>query len=208
MKNVQGALWIVSAPSGGGKTSLVRELVRRMDDIVVSVSHTTRTRRPAEVDGVDYFFVDEPEFKQQVERGDFVEYASVFNNFYGTSHAQISLRLDAGMDVVLDIDWQGAAQIKILFPLANSIFILPPGLDVLQQRLLARKQDDAQTIIHRMQRAHDELSHFAEFDYLIVNDLFDRAADDLVAIVRADRLRQARHALKEQKLLSFLLSKQ
>ena len=208
MKTLQGALWIVSAPSGGGKTSLVRELVRRMDDIVVSISHTTRARRPGEVDGVDYFFVDESTFMQQVDHGDFVEYASVFNHFYGTSHSQISAHLAGGMDVVLDIDWQGAGQIKSLFPHANSIFILPPGLDVLQQRLLGRKQDDARTIIHRMQRARDELSHFAEFDYLMVNDLFERAADDLIAIVRADRLRQARHAIKEQKLLSFLLSKQ
>ena len=208
MKNLQGALWIVSAPSGGGKTSLVRELVRRIDDIVISISHTTRTRRPAEVPGVDYFFVDESTFMQQVDHGDFVEYAVVFNHFYGTSKSQISAHLAAGIDVVLDIDWQGAQQIKRLFPQAQSIFILPPGLDILQQRLLARKQDDAQTILHRMQRARDELSHFAEFDYLIVNDVFDRAADDLVAIVRADRLRQARHAIKEQKLLSFLLSKQ
>ena len=179
-----------------------------MDDVVVSVSHTTRAPRPNEVDAVDYFFVDELTFNQQVKAGDFVEHASVFNHFYGTSHAQINSRLDAGMDVVLDIDWQGAKQIKMVLPRAKSIFILPPGLDVLQKRLQGRKQDDNQTIMHRMQRATAELSHFSEFDYLIVNDLFDRAADDLVAIVRADRLRQARHAFKQQKLLSFLLSKQ
>ena len=201
-----GTLFIVAAPSGGGKTSLVRELVRDLDTIVVSVSHTTRKKRPSEVNNVDYFFVDELEFTRMVEAQAFVEHARVFNHFYGTSYAQIKDRLQAGIDIVLDIDWQGAQQIKLAFADAVSIFVVPPSLEVLKQRLLDRQQDDDQIISSRMQGAYDELRHFSEFDYLIVNDEFAKAAAELQAIVVANRLKMARQSQQQRKLLSFLLS--
>lgn len=203
---VLGSLFIVAAPSGGGKTSLVRQLVGALQDIVVSISHTTRKKRPNEVDGVDYFFVDQPTFMRMVEDSAFLEHAEVFNHYYGTSEAQITARLEKGIDVVLDIDWQGAQQIRHAFPDAVSIFILPPSLDVLHQRLKNRQQDDQAIIADRMQRARDELSHYAEFDYLIVNDEFAKAADDLKSIVVSHRLRIAPQVERQSQLLSFLLS--
>jgi guanylate kinase len=203
-----GSLFIVAAPSGGGKTSLVKKLVHDDDHTVVSVSHTTRSIRPGERHGVDYFFVDEREFMEMVERGAFLEHAQVFNHFYGTSMTQITDRLQAGIDVVLDIDWQGAEQIRHVFSTAVSVFILPPSLEALKQRLCNRQQDNAQTISSRMQCARDELSHYAEFDYLIVNDDFEQAAAELKAIVTAHRLSRARQAEQQKELLSFLLSPQ
>jgi guanylate kinase len=205
-ENVSGSLFIVAAPSGGGKTSLVKKLVNHLDNIAVSISHTTRKKRPGETDGVDYFFVDDKLFDDMVDEGAFVEHARVFNHSYGTSVAQIIDRLRAGMDIVLDIDWQGAQQIKRMFADAVGIFIIPPSVDVLKQRLKARQQDDKQTISNRMQCAHDEMSHYNEFDYLIVNDDFDKAAAELSAIVIAHRLRMARQSRKQSKLLSFLLT--
>lgn len=205
-ENVSGSLFIVAAPSGGGKTSLVKKLVNHLDNIAVSISHTTRKKRPGETDGVDYFFVDDKLFDDMVDEGAFVEHARVFNHSYGTSVAQITDRLRAGMDIVLDIDWQGAQQIKRMFADAVGIFIIPPSVDVLKQRLKARQQDDKQTISNRMQCAHDEMSHYNEFDYLIVNDDFDKAGAELSAIVIAHRLRMARQSRKQSKLLSFLLT--
>ncbi len=201
-----GNLFIVAAPSGGGKTSLVKQLVHELPDIVVSVSHTTRDRRAAEVDGVDYFFIDEPKFQQMIDAHAFVEHAQVFDHFYGTSEAQIKERLQAGIDVVLDIDWQGAQQIKRSFVDAVSVFIIPPSLDILKQRLMDRRRDNVQVIHERMQQAHDEMSHYHEFDYLIVNDDFGVAASELQAIVLAYRLRMSRQSVRQRKLLSFLLS--
>lgn len=201
-----GSLFIVAAPSGGGKTSLVKKLVRELGDIDVSISHTTRDMRAAEVSGVDYFFVDEPEFQRMVNAGKFVEHARVFNHYYGTSVAQLQDRLRAGIDIVLDIDWQGAQQIKRTFADAVSIFIVPPSLDILKQRLMDRRRDDAQVIQDRMQQACDEMSHYNEFDYLIVNDSFEVAAAELQAIVIAQRLRMSRQVVQQRKLLSFLLS--
>ena len=201
-----GSLFIVAAPSGGGKTSLVKQLLSDMDQIVVSVSHTTRQKRPGETHGVDYFFIDDQIFNQMVAEDAFVEHANVFDHFYGTSAAQITDRLQAGIDVVLDIDWQGAQQIKRRFADAVSIFVIPPSLDALKQRLMSRQQDDVQTIAHRMQRAQDELSHYSEFDYLIVNDDFALAASELKAVVVAHRLRMARQSKAQRKLLSFLLA--
>ncbi len=201
-----GSLFIVAAPSGGGKTSLVKKLVRELVDIDLSVSHTTRDIRPGEINGVDYFFVDEPEFQRMIDAGAFVEHARVFNHLYGTSVVQIQERLRAGTDVVLDIDWQGAQQIKRLFEDAVSVFIIPPSLDVLKQRLMDRRRDDAQVIQDRMQQARDEMSHYIEFDYLIVNDDFEIAASELQAIVVAHRLRMSRQVVQQRKLLSFLLS--
>ncbi|QRN04496.1 guanylate kinase [Legionella sp. MW5194] len=201
-----GNIFIVAAPSGGGKTSLVKHLISSLEDIEVSISHTTRGKRPGEKEGVDYFFVDEKRFLKMVNDNDFVEHAQVFNHYYGTSVAQINARLSAGIDVVLDIDWQGAQQIRRIFPQAISIFVVPPSLDVLKQRLQERKQDKEDVIADRMHRAQDELSHFSEFDYLIVNDEFEKAASDLKAIVKANRLTLQRQSAKVGKLLSFLLS--
>lgn len=206
--NAVGTLWIVAAPSGGGKTSLVRALIQSLEGIVVSTSHTTRAPRPGEVDGADYFFVDDATFSRMVAEDAFVEHARVFQRAYGTSRAQIEARLRAGIDVVLDIDWQGAAQIKRLFANALSVFVLPPSLDTLRERLLQRQQDTETIIEQRMARARDELSHFHEFDYLIVNDVFEKAADELKTLVCAERLRCARQQVKEQKLLSFLMAAQ
>ena len=206
--NYAGNLFIVAAPSGGGKTSLVKKLVSDLDSIAVSVSHTTRKMRPGEAHGVDYFFIDEQEFISMVGCGSFIEHAQVFDHFYGTSAAQITDRLHAGIDVVLDIDWQGAQQIKHAFADAVSVFVVPPSLDVLKQRLTNRQQDNEQVIKNRMQNARDELSHYSEFDYLIVNDDFAKAAAELRAIVIANRLRMVRQSEQQRKLLSFLLSSQ
>ncbi|WP_031567757.1 guanylate kinase [Legionella wadsworthii] len=203
-----GNLFIVAAPSGGGKTSLVKKIVETLEDIEVSVSHTTRKMRPGELHGVDYYFINEEEFLNMVNDCSFLEHARVFNHLYGTSIEQITKRLQNGIDVVLDIDWQGAEQIRRSFPEAVSIFIVPPSLDVLKQRLLNRKQDKDEVISDRMKKAQDELSHYSEFDYLIVNDNFEKAAIELGAIVIANRLRIERQSNKQAKLLSFLLSSQ
>ena len=203
-----GSLIIVAAPSGGGKTSLVKKLVTMLPNIEVSISHTTRRMRPGEKDGVDYFFINETQFLEMVNAKAFIEHAEVFNHHYGTSVAQINTRLEAGIDVVLDIDWQGAQQIKSIFPTAVSIFIIPPSLLILNQRLLNRRQDDEELIDNRMQRAQAELSHFSEFDYLIVNEDFDKASSELQAIVMANRLAMRRQIIEQRKLLSFLLASQ
>ncbi|MGQ3892220.1 guanylate kinase [Legionella sp. CNM-4043-24] len=203
---VNGTLYIVAAPSGGGKTSLIRELLSSVEGIEVSVSHTTRSPRPGEQDGEDYFFVDEATFVDMISQNAFIEHAQVFGQYYGTSIAQIKNRLAAGIDVVLDIDWQGAQQIRHLFSDATSIFILPPDRQVLRQRLQNRGQDDEAVINARMQQARDEMSHYAEFDYLLVNDDFSRAALELQSIVVANRLKTERQSAKIGKLLSLLLT--
>ncbi len=202
--NNKGSLFIIAAPSGGGKTSIVRELVKNLDKIVTSISHTTRPMRPLEQDGVDYFFISEQEFRKMIKNGDFVEHAHVFGNFYGTSVAQIDSRLQAGIDVVLDIDWQGAQQIKGLFPDSVGVFIVPPSLDVLRERLYSRAQDDIDVINSRMQKAQSEMEHYVEFDYLIINDNFEKAVTDLVTIVKSKRLTLQRQIAKHKDLLSLL----
>ncbi|WP_196398945.1 guanylate kinase [Legionella saoudiensis] len=206
--NYSGNLFIVAAPSGGGKTSLVRKLVATLEQIEVSTSHTTRAMRPGEAHGVDYFFVEEDQFTTMINEGAFIEHAQVFNHLYGTSKAQICERLERGIDVVLDIDWQGAAQIKKNFPDAVSIFIIPPSIEALKERLTNRGQDNEEIIRGRMKKAQDELSHYSEFDYLIINDTFEHAAADLCTIVLANRLRIERQINKQAKLLSFLMSSQ
>ncbi len=206
MENYSGNLYIVAAPSGGGKTSLVRHLVTTLNDIELSISHTTREIRPGETDGIDYYFVNKDQFMMMVNENAFVEHACVFNNLYGTSVAQINDRLKQGIDVALDIDWQGAEQLKRLFPNAVSIFIVPPSIEELKRRLMNRCQDKDDVISDRMIKAQDELSHYPEFDYLIVNDNFEHAAVELRAIVIANRLKMERQVNKQAKLLSFLLS--
>jgi guanylate kinase len=204
--NYSGNLYIVAAPSGGGKTSLVRKLVTTLDKIEVSTSHTTRAMRPGEKNGSDYFFVNEQEFMDMVNNNAFIEHARVFNHLYGTSSAQINRRLEQGVDIVLDIDWQGAEQIRRMFPKAVSIFIVPPSLEELKQRLMNRQQDKDEVISERMIKAQDEMSHYPEFDYLIVNDDFEHAASELRSIVIANRLRMDVQVNKQSKLLSFLMS--
>lgn len=203
-----GTLYIVAAPSGGGKTSLVRQLIKTLDGIEVSISHTTRPMRPGETHGVDYFFVSELEFDKMVEANAFIEHARVFDKLYGTSVAQITQRLEQGIDIILDIDWQGAEQIRRLFKDVVSVFIIPPSLEVLKQRLMCRSQDNPEVIHERMIKAQDELSHYPEFDYLIVNNEFDKAALELESIVIANRLRIGRQVNKLSNLLSFLMSSQ
>lgn len=205
-KIVPGNLFIVAAPSGGGKTSLIKKLTKTLESVQVSISHTTRIPRPREIDGGDYFFVSEARFLEMVSHNDFIEYAQVFGHYYGTSVAQLNARLEAGIDVVLDIDWQGAQQIRRIFPTAVSVFIIPPSLKVLRERLVKRGQDDEAIIRQRMQQAQNEMSHYAEFDYLIVNDDFARAAMNLRSIVIANRLSIGRQRNKLADTLSFLLA--
>lgn len=184
-------LFVVSAPSGAGKTSLIHTLVGGIDGLRVSVSHTTRGMRPGERPGVDYFFVDVPAFEDMVVREEFLEHARVFGNLYGTSRVEVDRALAAGQDLVLEIDWQGARRIRAIYPQVITIFILPPSIAELRKRLEARGEDRAEVIERRMQEAAAEMSHYAEYEYLVVNDDFARAADDLRAIVRASRLRTA-----------------
>jgi guanylate kinase len=183
-----GTLFILSAPSGAGKTSLLKALREQDDALQVSISHTTRARRPGETDGVHYHFVDHARFLHMVEAGEFLEHAEVFGNFYGTAEAAVRAQLETG-DLVLEIDWQGARQVRKRFPAAVSIFILPPSREVLQARLEARGQDAAEVIQRRMQEAVNEMSHYPEFDYLIINDIFDASLAELECIVRSQRLR-------------------
>lgn len=208
MTQQMGKLFIVAAPSGGGKTSLVKALLRSLDNIAISISHTTRPKRTGEVDGVDYFFVNEQRFMSMVDESQFIEHARVFDYYYGTSVAEVRERLASGIDVILDIDWQGAAQIRYSFPEAVSIFLLPPSIEALSERLQARQRDPEDVIQKRMLRAQDEMSHYPEFDYLIVNDIFSEALDALRSIVVSHRLLMARQCIVKQQLLSNLLRTQ
>ncbi|MBS1214295.1 MAG: guanylate kinase [Proteobacteria bacterium] len=177
-------LYVVAAPSGGGKTSLVNALLQRDPRIRLSVSHTTRPPRPGEVDGVHYHFVDETTFSKLVEEGAFLEYARVYGHFYGTGRDSVTGHLAAGYDVMLDIDWQGARQVRLSFPRCCSIFILPPSLEELQKRLSRRGQDGADVIARRMQQARSEMAHCREFDFIVINDDFAAALEDIHSIVR------------------------
>jgi len=194
----RGSLMILSAPSGAGKSSLARALAAARDDVVISVSHTTRAPRPGERDGVDYFFVDRDTFQDMVRREAFVEHAEVFGNLYGTSREAIEADLAAGRHVLLDIDWQGARRVRALFPAAVSVFILPPSRQALLERLRGRGQDSEEVIAGRMARAEAEMSHAPEFDYVVENDLFEAALADLQALLDGEprRLRPRRTSLE------------
>jgi guanylate kinase len=199
---MSGKLFIISAPSGAGKTSLVKQLVVQLTNLVVSVSHTTRLMRPGEKQGQDYYFVSVDEFQQMLSDEMFLEYAQVFGNFYGTAKHTVGDNLSRS-DVILEIDWQGAQQVKKIFPNSVSIFILPPSTRVLEERLRMRGQDDEQVIERRMRDAVTEISHYNEFDYLVVNDVFNQALKELESIIISYRLTQSQASL--QTMLSSLL---
>jgi len=196
-----GNLFIVTAPSGAGKTSLVRALLAADSQVGLSVSYTTRPMRPGETDGVDYHFVSEEVFLRMLEDGDFLESAEVHGARYGTSQTTVESQLHCGRDLVLEIDWQGAAQVRALHPSAISIFILPPSFEALEQRLNNRGQDSQQVIARRLAGARAEVAHVGEFDYVIINDLFETAIQDLLAIVRSQRLRAEKQLRQHQDLL-------
>nr|VFJ47914.1 MAG: guanylate kinase [Candidatus Kentron sp. DK]VFJ59956.1 MAG: guanylate kinase [Candidatus Kentron sp. DK] len=208
MKNPEtlpGTLYVVSAPSGAGKTTLVRTLTETDPGVSLSVSHTTRPPRPGEEDGVHYHFVDRSVFQAMRQRNAFLEHAEVFGNYYGTSREWLAERLRDGVDIILEIDWQGARQVRGEFPEAVGIFVLPPSRDALRERLLGRGQDEEKIIAERMQKAQSELSHFDEFDYLLINDDFDVALSEIRAIFRVERLRRPRQAQRHRRLIASLL---
>lgn len=212
MVQLLGNLFILSAPSGAGKSSLIKALLNKhvqQDDkpatLQVSVSHTTRQPRPGEVDGEHYHFVDRSEFEALIEQGAFFEWAEVFGNYYGTSRVTIEQTLSKGIDVFLDIDWQGARQVKQQIPDAIGIFILPPSVEVLKQRLDSRGQDSDEVIASRMQQAKDEMSHFDEFDYVLVNDDFETTLSQFESVVFAQRQQLSNQQLRHLALIAALL---
>jgi guanylate kinase len=210
MASLLGNLFILAAPSGAGKSSLIKALMEKYEGnsttpMQVSVSHTTRKPRPGEEDGVHYHFVSREQFEALIEQGVFFEYAEVFGNYYGTSRVTIEQTLHRGIDVFLDIDWQGARQVKKLMPDTCGIFILPPSLNVLEQRLNNRGQDSEEVIAGRMSQAVSEMSHFNEFDHVIVNDDFATALSELEAVVTAQRLRTVKQEMRHQPMLDELL---
>lgn len=204
--NDKGTLYVISAPSGAGKTSLVKALLEGDAQARVSVSHTTRDMRPGEVDGKDYNFVDMATFDQMVADKQFLEYADVFTNKYGTSNIWVQDQLNQGIDVILEIDWQGAQQIRQLVPECRSIFILPPSREELHKRLSGRGTDSDEVVNYRMEQATSEMSHYGEFDYLVINDDFDQALTELQSIFCAGRLQIARQSKKHTEMLDSLLS--
>ena len=206
MKKFTGTLYIFSAPSGAGKTSLVKALLDTTSYIGVSVSHTTRAPRPGEVDGKDYHFISRDDFQELVNEGAFLESAQVFDNYYGTSQRWVESEMEAGRDVILEIDWQGAQQVRRLMPDSVSAFIVPPSIEALEQRLRGRGQDSDEIIARRMRDARNEVSHYGEYDYLIVNDNFENTVDELRAIIIARRHRLDAQQIRHRDVLQDLLS--
>jgi guanylate kinase len=202
----KGTLFIVSAPSGAGKTSLVNALVKRVEHVQISVSHTTRIMRSGEQDGVDYHFVSQNIFNDMISKETFLEHAGVFGNYYGTSKIWVERSLQQGEDIILEIDWQGARQICELMPDVICIYIMPPSKSVLKQRLVDRNLDDLEVIKRRLEEAQAEISHYNEYDYLVINDDFETALGQLIAIVQASRLVMEKQKVAKQKLISELTS--
>ncbi len=201
-----GTLFVLSAPSGAGKTSLVKALLESTDNLCVSISHTTRAMRPGEQDGVNYHFVSFDGFKAMLEESDFLEHAEVFGNYYGTSRSFVEQTLKTGKDVILEIDWQGAQQIRRIFPESISIFILPPSRDALETRLRGRGQDAEDVIQTRLSKAQEEMSHYVEYDYLVINDQFEVALAELRAVIEGSRLRILKQMKRHELLLQDLLN--
>lgn len=201
-----GTLYIIAAPSGAGKTTLVKRLLEMTTGVEVSVSHTTRAPRPGECEGVDYYFVGTATFQSLVSEGVFLEHAQVFDYWYGTSRHAVMARLQAGIDVILEIDWQGARQVCAHVPQARTIFVLPPSLETLRQRLRHRGQDTEEVIERRMESAIREIAHYQEFDYLIINDDFSVAVEALRAIFLANRQLREAQVGRHRELLQALLS--
>lgn len=199
---------MVAAPSGAGKTSLVNALVSRLEGIKISISHTTRAPRPGDREGVDYHFVSHAEFQKMIEDQDFIEHAEIYGQCYGTARSWLLDQLERGTDVILEIDWQGARQIRALFKPAKSIFILPPSQQALRERLVKRSQDAPAVVENRLEKAQGEMAHCVEFDYLVINDDFERALEDLVHIVSAERLQCVVQQAAAEQLLAELLEKQ
>lgn len=202
--SVQGNLLIITAASGAGKTSLVKSLITQDAQVKLSVSHTTRQPRPGEENGVHYHFVDEAQFLAILSAGGFLESADVHGAKYGTSQATVDKALQAGYDVILEIDWQGAVQVRAIYPQAISIFILPPSVETLEQRLNNRGQDSIEVIHKRVAAAREEMSHVVEFDYVTINDNFDVALQDLMAIIRASRLQSSSQLKRYANLIQKL----
>jgi guanylate kinase len=202
----RGKLFVIAAPSGAGKTSLVRALMERRPALHFSISYTTRKQRPTERHGHDYFFVDKPEFERMVAAGEFLEHARVFDNYYGTSRPQVEQILDQGQDVLLEIDWQGAQQIRRALPECRSIFVLPPSREALEQRLRNRATDSDEVIARRLRDSIADLSHWSEFDYIVVNDDFTHAAAELEAIVTGQGEHLRRNRADLQGLIAKLLT--
>ncbi|MDX1589561.1 MAG: guanylate kinase [Oleiphilaceae bacterium] len=201
-----GTLYVLSAPSGAGKTSLVAAILEQDPQLCVSISHTTRAMRPGEEDGVNYHFVPVDTFQRMIGEGRFLEHARVFDNFYGTSGDWVDQQLAEGRDVILEIDWQGAQQVRRLRPDCVSIFIAPPSLTALRERLGNRGQDAPEVIERRLREAADECGHYPEYDYLVINDDFDQARQQLLAIVTSERLRISAQQQRHESLLRALLS--
>ena len=201
-----GTLYIVSAPSGAGKTTLVGALLKNMPDIKASISHTTRPMRPGEKEGINYHFVSEEIFLSLINKEAFLEHAQVFNHFYGTSKEWVEKTLSEGIDVILEIDWQGAEQIRDLIPESKSIFILPPSLEALEERLIKRGQDDSTVIKRRLAAAKEEISHYMMADYLLINDGFDETLVEFNSIILHERLKLQSQKQKNLNLLNSLLS--
>ncbi|MES1992474.1 MAG: guanylate kinase [Pseudomonadota bacterium] len=201
-----GSLFVIAAPSGAGKTSLVQALMAEVPGLAFSVSHTTRAPRAGEVDGRDYHFVDPATFQHMVAEGAFLEHAEVFGRCYGTSRGAVAERLAAGEDLILEIDWQGAQQVRRVIPACVSVFILPPSREELARRLRGRATDASEVIAHRLALAVEEMRHYAEFDHLVVNDIFDQALAELKAVVRASRCRTPVQTARRGALLAELLA--
>lgn len=201
-----GNLYVVAAPSGAGKTSLVKTLIESIPNLSVSISHTTRPMRPNEQDGVNYFFTEKNNFMEMVGRGEFLEHAIVFENCYGTSKRWVEETLNNGIDVILEIDWQGHQQIKTLFPASIGIFILPPSLTALRERLVTRNQDKPEVIAKRLADVRETVGHVDEFDYLVLNDDFNQAVHDLTTIIEAGRLLETAQRRKYAGLIAQLAS--
>ena len=202
---MSGLLFVVSAASGTGKTSLVKALLDRTTNLHVSVSHTTRPQRPGELNGIHYHFIAKEDFQNQISQGGFIEYAEVFGNYYGTSQAKVKEQLEKGHDVLLEIDWQGAEQVRKLFPKAIQIFILPPSQFDLRQRLSNRGTDSVEVIEHRLSCAVTDMQQYVNFDYIIINDSFDRALHELESLITANRLTLNQQSERHQDLISKLL---